>query len=96
MGGVDRRAGDDVVGGGLDELVEGGVQGPGDGHEAVQGQAALAVLDAAERGLTEPGARGQLLQGPALRHPQCADPFAYQAVQVFREGLRGFTSELRG
>src|SRR5690606_29042227 len=71
----------DLVRGVLDELVEGGVQGPGQGDELVQGQAAPAVLDTTQRGLAEVGALGQLLQGQALGDPQCADAFAYEAVQ---------------
>jgi hypothetical protein len=48
VGAVDHRAGDDVVGGGLDQLVEGGVQGAGEGDQLIQRKAALAVLDAAQ------------------------------------------------
>src|SRR5262249_38754493 len=70
------------VGGRLDELVEGGVQGAGEDDELIQCEAAPAVLDAAERGLAEVRAAGQLLQRPALRHPQSADAFAYEAVQL--------------
>ena len=62
-------ADDDIVCGVLDELIEGGVQGAGQGDELVQRQAALAVLDAAQRGLAEVGAGGQFLQGQALCDP---------------------------
>ncbi|MGX1247703.1 hypothetical protein RKD48_000214 [Streptomyces ambofaciens] len=62
VGTVDHRAGDHVVVGGLHELVQRGVQGAGECDQLVQGEAAPAVLDTAQRGLAEVGAPGQFLQ----------------------------------
>lgn len=82
VGRVDHRAGDDIVGGRLDELIERGVQGAGEGDELVQSKTALTGLDPTERGGTEPGSGGQVVKRPALCHPQRADPFAYQTVEL--------------
>jgi len=81
VGAVVHRTDDNIIRRVLDHLVEGGVQGAGQCDELVQRQAALAVLDAAQRGLSEVDALGQFLQGQALCDPQCPDPFAYEAVQ---------------
>ena len=51
----------------------------------IQGKATTAGFDAAERGRAEPRTRGQLLQRPALRHPQGPDAFADEAIQIVND-----------
>lgn len=48
VGAVDHRAGHDIVSGGLHELIQRGVQGAGESDQLIQGETALAVLDAAQ------------------------------------------------
>src|ERR1700678_81432 len=71
-----------VVGGGFHQLVQRGPEGPGDRAQLIEADPPVAGLDPAQGGRAQVTARGQIIQGPAQRHPQPPDPLADQAVEL--------------
>ena len=67
---------------GLDELVDRGVQCPGEVGQLVEADPPVPGLDPAQRRRAEEAASGQVVERPAPGHPQPSDPLADQGVDV--------------
>jgi hypothetical protein len=75
-------ADDDILVFGFDEQVERGLEGARDGHELVERDAAVARLDATQRGGAQEAAGGERVERPAACHPQGPDALANDGVEV--------------
>jgi hypothetical protein len=67
---------------GLDELVESGIEGPGNGDELVERYAARPGLNTAQVRGTQVASLRQSIQRPTSRFPQCSYSLANESVHI--------------